>query len=401
MAAPHPPLLTPPTPTANAPNTPGPGRPPHEAPRGRSAILRPGAIGDPRGASARPVRRRLARSRLAAAAAAAAAAGILAGCHRQEAGPAAPPVLPTATVRVQTVEAKSRVATEEILGTVRAKLRATIEAKISGRIERMPVVAGQAVTSGALLAQLDAREIQARLEQAKALRDQVDTDRRRYQTLLKDHAVTRQEYDAVETRFRVASASVTEAETVLDHARIEAPFGGVISRKLADQGDLASPGRPLVELEDPARLQFEADIPEGLISRLHLGDALPVRISTLPDPIPGTLGEIAPAADPNSRTFRVKLDLPQGAPLRLGQFGRVSVPVAETTAPRVPASAVVVRGQLELVFVVANRAARMRLVKTGRQLGGDVEILAGIHPGERVVVEGAATLRDGQPVEVK
>lgn len=325
------------------------------------------------------------------------AALVLTGCHQ----PAEPPTartLPAAAVRVQPVEAKSRVATEEVVGTVRAKLRATLEAKISGRIEQMLVVAGQSVKAGELLARLDAREIQARLDQAKAVLDQTAKDLQRFASLLQQQTVTQQEYDVVESRYRVAKAGLTEAETLLGYAKVEAPFAGVISRKLADQGDLATPGRPLLELEDPTMLQFETDISEALIGRIEMGARLPVHVSNLASYVPGVVSEIAPVADPNSRTFRIKLDLPPTAGLRLGQFGRVAVPVAETTAPRLPVSAVVLRGQMEIVFVVTNQIAQLRLVKTGKRLGDEIEILSGIHPGETVVVEGAGTLLDGQPV---
>lgn len=111
--------------------------------------------------------------------------------------------------------------------------------------------------------------------------------------------------------------------------------------------------------------------------------------------------EIAPAADPNSRTFRVKLDLPPTLGLRLGQFGRVTVPLNEIATVRVPARALVVRGQMEIVFVVEQQKAQLRLVKTGKRLGDEWEVVSGLNAGESIVVEGAASLSDGQPVEVK
>jgi hypothetical protein len=106
-------------------------------------------------------------------------------------------------------------------------------------------------------------------------------------------------------------------------------------------------------------------------------------------------------ADPGSRTFRVKLDLPPTPGLRSGAFGRVAVPVGETSTLRVPAPALVVRGQMEMVFVVAGPTAQLRLVKTGKRLGGEVELVSGVRAGEQVVIEGAAQLTDGQPVTVK
>jgi RND family efflux transporter MFP subunit len=115
----------------------------------------------------------------------------------------------------------------------------------------------------------------------------------------------------------------------------------------------------------------------------------------------GTVSEISPIADPVSRTFRVKLDLPPVDGLRTGQFGRVSVPVAETRLLLVPREAVLKRGQMEIVFVVRDGRASLRLVKTGKALDGRVEVLSGLEEGDSVVVRDTDRLIDGQPVTVQ
>ena len=245
------------------------------------------------------------------------------------------------------------------------------------------------------------REVQARLDQARAVRQQADQDRKRFETLLQQKAVTQQEYDAVQARFRVAEAAVSEAETLLSHTKVTAPFDGVVSRKMADVGDLASPGRPLLELEDPNSLRLEADVPEALVGRIQMAGPMPVRVALVGNDLAGVVSEVSPAADPNSRTFRVKLDLPPTAGLRLGQFGRVVVPLGETASVRVPATALVVRGQMEIVFVAASQKAQLRLVKTGKRVSDEIEIVSGLNPGESIVVDGAGALRDGQPLEVR
>jgi RND family efflux transporter MFP subunit len=328
------------------------------------------------------------------------AAVSIAGCRR-EGGSAATESLPAMAVRVQAVQPQRHLATEEVVGTVRATLRATVEAKVSGRVEQMLVKQGQSISAGELIAQLDAREMQARLDSARAVREQVEAELKRARSLLDNAAISRAEFDAAQARQRVGEAVVKEMETMLGYARVTAPFAAVVTRKLADVGDLAVPGKPLVELEDPSALRLEADVPEALIARLRLGDKLAVHVTAPGAGLEGVVSEIAPDADAASRTFLVKLDLPQAATLRSGQFARVSVPVGETSALRVAASAVVQRGQMELVFVETNRVAQLRLVKTGKRMGGEVELVSGVEAGERVVTEGAAQLRDGQPVEVR
>jgi RND family efflux transporter MFP subunit len=305
------------------------------------------------------------------------------------------------TVRTQTIERLHRVATEEVVGTVRAKLHSVIEAKVSGKIDRMIAVPGKIVRRGELLATIEAREVQARLEQAVAVRQQAEGDLKRDAALLEQNILARSQFDAAQAKSRVADAAVREAETLLGYTQVVAPFDGTITRKLADVGDLAAPGKPLLELEDSHTLRLEADVPEAVVGTLTLGDRLPVRLSTLTSDLEGVVSEIAPAADPGSRTFLVKLDLPPTPSLRAGQFGRVSMPVGGTSALRAPASAVVVRGQMELVFVVSEGRARLRIVKTGRRIGDDVEIVSGVEAGESLVVENPSGLVDGQPLRVR
>ena len=309
--------------------------------------------------------------------------------------------LPTATVRTQTIERKQRVATEEVVGTVRAKLHSVIEAKVSGKIDKMLVVPGQNVKSGEWLAQLDAREIQSQLDQALAVRQQTGSDLKRIAPLAQQRVMSQTELDSAQAKFSVADAAVTQAQTTLGYTKILAPFDGVITRTYSDVGDLAAPGKALLEMEDAKNLRLEADAPEAAMGNLKLGDKLRVRIASMTNELEAVVGEISPAADSNSRTFLVKLDLSQAAGLRAGQFGRAIMPVGETSALRVPASAVVQRGQMEMVFIISDGKAQLRLVKTGKRIGDEVELVSGVDAGESVVIEGAASLKDGQPVSIQ
>ncbi len=325
------------------------------------------------------------------------------GCHRestQSGSAAAASALPAAKVTVMEVERKARPATEEVVGTVQSRLRATVEAKVSGRILRLPVRLGQGVKAGDALAELDAQEIQARLDRAMASRDQAARDVERGQRLLNEKVVSQAEFDDLQARFRIATANVTEAETMRGYTRVAAPFNGVITRRQAEVGDLASPGKPIVDIEDPDQLRVEASVPETAIQRVALGATLPVRIAGLSQALTATVSEMAPTADPASRTFLIKADLPATPGLRPGQFGRVEVPIGDATSLRVPTSAVLQRGQLEFVMVAVSNQAQLRLVKSGRKLGGETEIVSGLDPGETIVRDGAAAVRDGQRLEL-
>ncbi|MGH9615037.1 MAG: efflux RND transporter periplasmic adaptor subunit, partial [Bryobacteraceae bacterium] len=146
---------------------------------------------------------------------------VLNGCGRKSVGTANSPA-PIA-VRVQVAETKSRVATEEDIGTVRARLHAVIEAKVSGKIEQMLVVPGQMVTNGESLAMIDAREIQAQCDQAFAVRQQAESDLKRATDLFRQNVFSQSEFDNAQSKFRVADAAATEARTLLDYTRVAAP----------------------------------------------------------------------------------------------------------------------------------------------------------------------------------
>jgi len=300
---------------------------------------------------------------------------------------------------VQTVEAKPHIATEEVTGSLRAKLQAVITPEGTGRIEKMLVVPGQHLNKGEVLVQLDARDTQAKLDQARAVCEQSEKSLQRYTALVASKAVSQADYDTALANNRVAKAALAQAETALGYMTIVAPFDGVITKKLADVGDLASPSKAVLEMEDPGALRFEADVPEAIIGSVEAGASLPVRSGTVR--VTGTVSEITPVADTQSRTFLVKLDLPPTSGLRTGQFGRASIRVSQTTVLRVPTSAVVQRGQMEIVFVIAQERAHLRLVKTGKRFGEEVEVVSGIDHDEQVAVENVARLADGQRVEVQ
>jgi RND family efflux transporter MFP subunit len=327
---------------------------------------------------------------------------LFAGCGKHhEPSAATSESLPPAAVRVQKIETVKQPAVEEVVGTVQPKLQAMIEAKVSGRITRLPVTLGQAVKQGEVLVELATQEIQARLEQANAAFRQAELDFNRASNLHKQTAATQAELDTAQARYDGAKAAVAEAQAVSGYAKIVAPFDGVVARKLADEGDLAMPGKPLLELEGRAGLRLVADVPGALASSVLPGAKLAVRVDTQEAPCTGTVAEISPATDPASRTVRMKVDLPETAGLRSGQFGRLAVPLSEAAFLFVPPAALVRRGQLEILFVAADGKAQMRLVRTGKETPQGIEILAGLASGEAVVVVGAASLRDGQALQTQ
>ncbi|MFI5337383.1 MAG: efflux RND transporter periplasmic adaptor subunit, partial [Opitutales bacterium] len=259
---------------------------------------------------------------------------------------------------------------------------------------------GQRVSRGELLLKISAAEISARVAQAGAQLNLARRDLERERDLLTRGASTAEMVRSLEDRFTLTEAMLHEAEAMLGYAELHAPFDGVVSRKLIDAGDLASPGQPLLEVEGTTDFQIEAGIPDSLAAPLAPGAVLTCEVSGVT--FAARLLELSPSSDLSTRTVSAKLAVPAGTVVRSGQFVRILVPGSATPALLAPASAITVSGQMERVFVAGDGLhAVLRLVKTGAGRDGLVEILSGLGAGERVVTNPPAGLREGQPLEVQ
>ena len=154
-----------------------------------------------------------------------------------------------------------------------------------------------------------------------------------------------------------------------------------------EAGDTATPGMPLLRLYNPRLLRLEANVRESLATQLVKGAELTVRIDALDADLIGAVDEIVPSADPGSRSFLVKITLPENESLFPGMFGRLRIPSAEAERFYVPEAAVRRMGQLEFVLTQGTQGAVRRYVRTGiRTSDSRIEILSGLEPGEQVLV---------------
>ncbi len=325
-----------------------------------------------------------------------------AACKSEHSGSSAVvETLPAERVEVIIAEQSSPPRQVEIMGTVQAAESASIAAKISGNITDILVNPGSRVNQGDLLVSISAGEISAKLLQAQAQLEQATRNLTREQNLLKKNAATTEMVKTLEETKKIAEAVYKEARTMLSYTSIEAPFDGIITKKHANIGDLATPGTPLIQIESESQLQVITDIPESLILEISIDDRLPVYIPAAGLDIIGVVKEVAPTADTRSRTAQVKLSIPSEAKIRSGQFARVSLPGTTGSAILLPKTAVRPFGQMERIFTVRDQSAQLKLVKTGLTYGSNVEILSGIEPGDTIIVSPEIQLQDGQPVTLQ
>ena len=316
---------------------------------------------------------------------------------------------------------------EAYVATLESSDRATLAARLDGRVARLMVRAGERVENGQLLAVIAdhgaterRREAEAALAGAESGAAAADARLRlaeqteaRYRRLFEREALTAQEFDRVraeleEARQQLAGAQSAivragaardGADVVLAHSQITAPYAGVVVSLLVKEGGTVFPGAPLLTLDRAGRTLARADLPESLSGRIALGSAFTVEIPALGRELAGSVRELIPAADPASRTIQVKIELATDEPLPAGLFARVRPHDGGSTALLIPTAALVRRGQLDGLYVVEEGILRYRLVRTGRVVGEQVEILSGLRAGETLVVDGAGRAKHGARVE--
>lgn len=348
----------------------------------------------------------------------------------------------------------------EAIGTIRAETKAALSSKIAGQIKRIDVMEGSEVKAGDLLLVIDDREaveklqqaraalastgnaldgIQAAINQAEAHQKQAaanfslaQASYSRYENLSTENIISVEEFDGIKAKQQMAEAQlmaakegvsqlksqkeglaislaraqseVKEAEVLISHTKMMAPFSGIIIKKYADAGSFAVPGIPLLEIEDPEGFRLEVDVRETeFANQVEIGREVAVQIDALGQSlINGRVVEAAPSADPLSRTFRVKIALPKQPGIKSGMYGKALCPRDERQTIVIPKTALIKRGQLEQVFSVdGSQTAHLRLVKTGKAFGDRLEILAGLQSGDTIIVNPKPGLRDRSKVTVE
>ena len=319
----------------------------------------------------------------------------------------------------------------EVVGTVRALRTAPISAEIMGRITAVSVREGDTVKQGETLVTIDDVQPKAALEQAQAALTAADHEASaaeseralaqstfvRLNKLHEEKSISPQEFDEINTRVQSATArrdsaaaaraqaaaGLQQARILLDRARVRAPFDGVVTERRIDPGALASPGLPLVTIESAGRYRLEVSVDERDLRYVRLGASAPVSLDAFDGaPITGKVVEIVPAADSASRSFVIKLELPANRNLRSGQFGHAEFARGQKKALLIPHTAVLEHGQLQSVYAVdGNNVAALRYVTLGKTRAGDIEILSGLNPGERIVSDPGGRDLAGKRIEAQ
>ena len=352
----------------------------------------------------------------------------LTGCsgERQNVSAAPETVRNVAVVSTQTTKIPDVV---EAVGTLRAAETSQLAAQMMGNIVEMRAHEGDHVQRGRILAVIDDAQPRASLDRAMAADSAAqqgvtaaesdlglaEATFKRYQTLFDKKSVSAQEFDEVKGRYQAAQArremaraekaqamaAIQQARTTLGYTHVVAPFDGLVTDKKAEVGMIASPGMPIFTIEDVRHYRLEATVNESDLHYIRQGQQVSVLIDVLGDKeIGGKVIEIVPAADPATRSFLVKVELPSDPALRSGLFGRAEFTRGERKATLIPRTAVVEHGQLQGVYVLdQNRIAGLRYITLGKPSGKQVEVLAGLQAGDMLIADPGTRELSGKKIE--
>lgn len=287
-------------------------------------------------------------------------------------------------------------------GVIEAVQQSTVSAQTSGTVVELPFDVDDVVDGGQLIARLDDTEQRARFNQARAAQNEAessldDAERQfsRIESLLGRGVATQAEFDnarnalaAARARLTQAEAAVAEAREQLDYTRITAPYSGIVTARHVELGEAVAAGAPLLSGFSLEQLRVVAAIPQQYAELARRERRAEV---SLDDGRVLSTGQMTffPYADPSTHTFRLRMELeePDGT-LFPGMLVRVNLPVSERDALLIPESSLFRRGELRAVYVLDGRGrARLRQVRIGSRIDGQLEVLAGLDAGERIAVD--------------
>lgn len=307
---------------------------------------------------------------------------------------------PAITARVELRAVDDVYAADALIEPVR---QATVSAQIAGTVTEFMVDAGDRVKKGQLLARIDARETDAQLAarragvaQAEALMVQARENHKRNRSLLEKNFISQAALDKSEADYRAAQAGLeaaraagVQASTARSFAELRSPIDGVVTQRLLETGELAVPGKAVIAVHDPAALRAVGSIPQFVLSKVGKLSAARVVLPAVQQVIDATRVTVLPAADPRLLSTQIRADLPVGdvAGVAPGAAAKILLKLGTAQKLVVPEAALIRRGELTAVKVLAGGRSQLRQVRVGPSTGtGMVEVLAGLSAGEEVAI---------------
>lgn len=323
-------------------------------------------------------------------------------------------------VELRTAEASATQSGMVFPAKVESNSQANLSSIVMGTVTSAPITVGDRVQKGDVLVSIkddqilaQKSQIEANMVQAKANLENTEINYNRIKNLYAEESATSKELDDISTMYEIARANMealearlNEVNEMLSYTDIRAPFTGIVSSKFVSEGDMASPGHPLVSISDPGSIKITAVVAENQISSLEEGSNVSVSVSSAGvNNVPARLTAISQAGDPMSRQFSVEAMIDDAEvieKLKVGMFAQIRMNTDQAESLYIPANTIVERGQLTGIYTISdqNRAV-LRWVRLGKRSGDSVEVLTGLKAGEQYVYAPGQSLRQGQLLSVR
>jgi RND family efflux transporter MFP subunit len=308
-------------------------------------------------------------------------------------------------------------------GTVESSQTANISTRVMGYITKLNVKVGDHVNKGQLIATISNDDILAKRAQADAMISEAEAalknaqkDYDRFNALYKQQSASAKElenvtlqYHSMQSKLETAKQMRNEINASLAYTNLTAPFPGIVTQKLADAGNMANPGMPIVTIEQSGTYQISASVPETEISSIKINEPVTISIAAADKTFRGNITQINQSSAFTGGQYIVKANIPANEKLGLyaGMYATLSVnsPPKNTTvsnAVLVPVSAIVNKDQLTGLYTIGStNKALLRWVRLGKIFGNEVEVLSGLQQNEEFISAAEGKLYNGAPVKIK
>lgn len=272
---------------------------------------------------------------------------------------------------------------------VEAVQQATVGAQVAGRVLEVKADAGQSVRKGELLMRIDAREAEEAARAAEAQYANAKVNYERTKNLVAQKFMSSAALDKARADFDAAGANRAAAGASQSHASIVSPMNGIVARRHAEMGDMATPGKPLFTIYEPGGLRVTASVPQYRLQEMRRVTTARVEFPELGKWVAATAVKLLPTADATTHVSQVRVSLPEVPEATPGMFARVHFVIGQAEKLTVPAAAVLRRGEVAAVYVqTADGRLSLRQLRLGDAVGqGEIEVLAGLAAGDQVVTD--------------
>jgi len=324
------------------------------------------------------------------------------------------PVIQVKTQKVSSVSQNQITAS----GKVEAVSSSMITTRQSGYVDKVNVNIGEKVKKGQTLIELDDNNLQAKrsmvkskVSTAKTAFENAKKDLKRYKNLKANNSVSNKEFEQIQLQYDNAKSNLEAAQqqmnsinSELDYVNIKAPFDGVVTNKFIKSGNLAMPGKPLLNINGSDKYEVVSKVGEEQINQISKGQEVNVNISSIDTELKGNVTEVSNSSAASGGQYMIKISLSEKKNIKPGMYAEVKLQAkndktTQNQGLKIPKSALIHTNDLVGVYTISkSNTAVLRWLKLGSEQANHVEVVSGLDPQDKIIVEAEGKLYNGAKV---